>query len=133
MATKGKWQISKDFPTTKLNEVSARYRISSDEDNKKLIKITSKITEFFTTKVNADKFAERLKKEDILESIEVPHDFDTKEILFNGSWIVPRWKIVYFIRESLNPGCSIDFTGISIEVTSDNLDDKLKGTYELIK
>lgn len=133
MATKGKWQISEDFPSTKLNEISAKYRISSDEDNKKPIKISSQITNFFVNKNDADKFVKDLKKEDIVESISVPSDYNTKSILHNGSWILPKWKVVSIIRQSLNPGCSIDFKGIKIEITSDNLDGKLKGTFELLK
>ena len=43
MATKGKWQISKDFPEAVIAVTSSTYRIYSDESNESSIIITIRI------------------------------------------------------------------------------------------
>lgn len=124
MATKGKWQISKDFPKTQLTENNGNYRISADDTNKSSITILNKIHLEFELDNKLQAVKKTIAKEDLIDSGEMPRGLKS---------YLSHYFIDYKEEHVLNPGCTFDMSATTIFITSDKFDSKLSGTFEIIK
>ncbi len=127
MALKGKWQITKDYPTTLFAKDGGLYRITSDNDNKTEVSIKHRISKYFYTEKTMKEFIDGLTKEVVIASGRTTKD-ETRFMFMHG--VDQEYFVSFYEYEQLNPGCSIDLKAKDISIKKESITDKLSGTYE---
>ena len=109
MASRGQWKVTKEYPEIKIADELKSYRVTSSDENKKHVKVT---------------YQKSIVDDNLENELKLPN---TKKMDNVGAY----YTIVEYTN-TINPGCSLDISGKTVQITLIDDDVEASGTFEKV-